>query len=974
MRKLLTIIIFLATDLLVDAQVQPITLEYGQGSIANTAASVFRFDNIPVNLSTGIPDISIPLLSLPTRNKDIGVNMEMSYHPTSISSGGAIHDDIRQPGWSINRGGSIVKTSENVWFDYFREGASAPTRYFSDRYQFNFMGHSGIFYLITDANNNLVPSLYSGNGETLRVTLDYEPTNFRVNSFTIYDSKNYKYVFDVVDRSLGYLNPGSFSKNIPQSFNISAVYDGNGKKLLSFGYHELKTLERQTTTTKEYATVNKLISIQSEGFGKINFSSTFGASTVNSVSATIEEITLSDLNSNVIKRVDLRQWDRLTFRDVAQNKNEEYRFSYSDGTYGDYDTERGIMGIDPYGYPTFIRSEQSEDLQVLVDYAVNPKFCTKGVLEKILLPTGGTVLYEYESNTYSYFLGGSISEKLVEGVGIVEDPESYYTYYGGETTYPYNHIVEELYNGRIGNFSFFNISGAPKEVCIFIRENPYFSELSNTWVYPSITISGQELPQTDKQFPFYRTYNPENFGYGRSYMLNPGRYNIQLGHISESGIPMSATRVLHSIRRNPDLKKWKYGGGIRIKRVAHFDADVPADYFRKKDVMGYPNYVPVKETRYDYNLFNEPNRSSGDLISSNRLNFKEATGQLEFVSYRNVTVTDSGNNGKTQYTFSTAADFPELGLDSNSNMSMSQDFSRGQLLNRKEYDRNNVLIKSTDYTYGFYDGSRWQNYYMDRIVVDRTAKVRTTSETVTVYSTDSAPISQTTFYKFHRDANRSLESEETKNSTGEAIKSVYYYNTMGLPLNEQKFSLLEKSEDYYNGTLTATKWTKHTNTWAGNVSWLPSELSFSKAGGQEVVETKFNLYDEFGNLLQTEQPNGKKTSYIWGYNKTVMVAQIDNMAYASITPSLITDIQTATDTGTEATILQKLDLLRNNAALVDAMPTTYTYKPLIGISTVTDPKGDRISYEYDSFGRTTAIRDRNGKLVSDTSYKLTNQN
>ncbi|PKW29237.1 hypothetical protein [Flavobacterium lindanitolerans] len=973
MRKLLTII-FLATNLLVDAQVQPMTTEYGQGSIANTAASVFRFDNVPVNLSTGVPDISIPLLSLPTRSKDIGVNMEISYHPTSIAADGAVHDDIRQPGWSINRGGSIVRTIENAWYSYVSEETATETRYYSDRYQFNFMGHSGIFYLITDANNNLVPSLYSGKGETLKVTLDYEPSTFRVNSFTIYDSNNYKYVFDVVDRTLGYINPGSITKNVPKSFNLSAVYDSNGKKLLTFAYNELSTLERQTVAMREYSTINKLTSIQSEGLGKINFSHTFGASSANSVSATLDEITLTDLNSNILKRIDLRQWDKLTFRDAAQTKGDEYHFSYSDGTYGDYSTDYGIFGIDPYGYPTFIRSEQHEDLQVLVDYAVNPKFCTKGVLEKILLPTGGTVLYEYESNTYSYFKGSSISENSVPGGGHVEDPESYYTYYGGETTYPYNHIVEELYNGRISNHSFFTISGAPKEVCIFIREDPYFSELSNTWVTPSITIAGQQLPQTEKQFPFYRTYNPENFGYGRSYTLNPGTYTIQLGHISQSNIPMTATRVIHSIRRNPDLKKWKYGGGIRIKRIAHFDADVPADYFRKKDYYGYPEYTPVKETRYDYNLFDEPNRSSGNLVSSDRHNFRESYGHLEFVSYRNVTVTDSGNNGKSQYTFTTSADYPGMDLDYDGHISLSQDFRRGLLKNRKDYDRNNVLVKNTDYTYRFYDGTRWQNYYMDRTVVDRTAKVRTESETVTVYSTGSAPITQTTQYKYHRDANRSLESEETTNSAGEAIKSVYYYNTMGLPLNEYKFALLEKSEDYYNGSLVATKWTKHSNNWSGNTAWLPSELSYSKAGEQEIVEMRYNLYDEYGNLLQSEQPNGKKTSYIWGYNKTVLVAQIENMPYTAITASLITDIQTATDSGNETTVLQKLDLLRNSTILANAMPTTYTYKPLIGISTVTDPKGDRISYEYDSFGRTKAIRDRNGKLISETSYKLTNQN
>lgn len=619
--------------------------EYGPKTIANTAAAMFRFDDVPVSLHTGIPDISIPLLSLPTRSKDIGISMGMYYHPTSIASDGTVHDDIRQPGWSINRGGTIVKTSENVWIDYKKDENSTDTRYFSDRYQFNFMGHSGIFYIIKNANNELVPSLHSGKGETLKVTLDYDSATLRINSFTLYDSKNYKFVFDVVDRNLGYYtNPNFFLKNIPKSFNLSAVYDSNDKKLLTFAYHEMRTLDRYTAAMYEYLTINKLTSIQSEGFGKIDFSHTYEPSTANSVFATLNEITLSDLNSNIQKRVDLRQWDRLTFRDAVQAKGEEYRFSYSDGTYEDYSTERGIFGNDPYGFPTFIRSEQHEDLQVLVDYAVNPKYCTKGVLEKILLPTGGSVLYEYESNTYSYFLGGSISENFVPGVGPVEDPETYYTYYRGETTYPYNHIVEELYNGVVGNSSFFTISGQPKDVCIFIRENQYFSELSNTWVTPSVTISGQELPQTEKKFPFYRTYNPENFGYGRSYTLNPGRYNIQLGDFSQNNIPMSATRVLHSIRRNPDIKKWKYGGGIRIKRIAYFDADVPADYFRKKELHGYPNYAPIKETRYDYNLFDESNRSSGYLVSNNRHNFKEAYGHLEFVGYKNVTVTDSGNN------------------------------------------------------------------------------------------------------------------------------------------------------------------------------------------------------------------------------------------------------------------------------------------------------------------------------------------
>ena len=147
MKKIYALLAMLAAGTTTFAQGSS-TTEYGPQTIANTAAAMFRFDDIPVSLHTGIPDISIPLLSLPTRSKDIGIAMAMAYHPSSISSEGAVHDDIRQPGWSIGRGGSIVKTVEDVTFDYIAEGSDTPIRLFSARYQFNFMGHSGIFCLI----------------------------------------------------------------------------------------------------------------------------------------------------------------------------------------------------------------------------------------------------------------------------------------------------------------------------------------------------------------------------------------------------------------------------------------------------------------------------------------------------------------------------------------------------------------------------------------------------------------------------------------------------------------------------------------------------------------------------------------------------------------------------------------------------------------------------------------------------------
>jgi len=87
-----------------------------------------------------------------------------------------------------------------------------------------------------------------------------------------------------------------------------------------------------------------------------------------------------------------------------------------------------------------------------------------------------------------------------------------------------------------------------------------------------------------------------------------------------------------------------------------FDSYVPSDYFRKRAYYS-EEYIPAKETQYSYNLFDEPNRSSGNLVADSYMNFSDKYGQVEFVGYRNVTVTESGNNGKTEYTFSSSADY-----------------------------------------------------------------------------------------------------------------------------------------------------------------------------------------------------------------------------------------------------------------------------------------------------------------------------
>jgi YD repeat-containing protein len=56
------------------------------------------------------------------------------------------------------------------------------------------------------------------------------------------------------------------------------------------------------------------------------------------------------------------------------------------------------------------------------------------------------------------------------------------------------------------------------------------------------------------------------------------------------------------------------------------------------------------------------------------------------------------------------------------------------------------------------------------------------------------------------------------------------------------------------------------------------------------------------------------------------------------------------------------------------MVTTYTYKPLVGIATSTDPRGRITTYTYDNFVRLVKVVDADGNIVSENVYKYRNQN
>lgn len=165
----------------------------------------------------------------------------------------------------------------------------------------------------------------------------------------------------------------------------------------------------------------------------------------------------------------------------------------------------------------------------------------------------------------------------------------------------------------------------------------------------------------------------------------------------------------------------------------------------------------------------------------------------------------------------------------------------------------------------------------------------------------------------------------------------------------------------------------------GNGFVSPNQISEAKSNLPLEVKIKINLIDtNNGNPLQVQKEDGIPITYIWGYKHSLPVAKLENIAYDQIPTNLIQAIQSVTDGSnySEAALILALNNLRNstNSHIQNAMITTYTHIPLVGISTVTDPKGFRQRFFYDEFNRLKYVKDHLNNIISENKYHYLTQN
>ncbi len=183
-------------------------------------------------------------------------------------------------------------------------------------------------------------------------------------------------------------------------------------------------------------------------------------------------------------------------------------------------------------------------------------------------------------------------------------------------------------------------------------------------------------------------------------------------------------------------------------------------------------------------------------------------------------------------------------------------------------------------------------------------------------------------------------------------------NLIGVPIKTEIFNVNEKLSEVYTEYFSPSSdlcLPKYVFTKKGDEISIPLEKKIT-----------YDLYDNKGNLKQFTIENAPPVSIIWGYYQTQPIAKIEGVAYINLPTPYLNAAISASNTGTESELVSALNALRMQ--IPNAMISTYTYKPLIGVSTITDPKGDTQYYFYDNFNRLQYVKDKDSNILSENQY------
>jgi len=447
---------------------------------------------------------------------------------------------------------------------------------------------------------------------------------------------------------------------------------------------------------------------------------------------------------------------------------------------------------------------------------------------------------------------------------------------------------------------------------------------------------------------------------------------------------------------NAEITSGSYVGYSRVVELETGNGRKEYKY-TSSDLPSYENNIYRMNPKYLSAEFNQV--FFGDLLH-------------EYDQYGNPRLDEYGN---PEYRFDSSSDWAISNSAIFSNLFTDNAYKRGKLLELNIYNEAGLPVKKTNVSYGenlsnthvFHQGfvhlktfpeyvnPYVQDYYREYstrnmeafMIIRKEIKISNFLPSSTTVTNFLNGISSTSTTSFSYNDFGLISETSASTSTGDYNVNKYYYVTdTGMAVEPFSSNILSnnmtgvvlKKERYRNSTKLSEDKTEYSVDASTNNLTLPKSLHKRKGedtnGPLEKI-VNYDRYDSSGNLLQYRMENGMTHCTIWGYFKTVPLAEVSNITYDQISANLISDAQLASNTSNnEFGLLAALAALRSQVVSSGGMISTYTYYPMVGVRTKTDVKGNKTTYSYDPFGRLLKVLDNDGNIISEYEYNYKPQN
>lgn len=212
----------------------------------------------------------------------------------------------------------------------------------------------------------------------------------------------------------------------------------------------------------------------------------------------------------------------------------------------------------------------------------------------------------------------------------------------------------------------------------------------------------------------------------------------------------------------------------------------------------------------------------------------------------------------------------------------------------------------------------------------------------------------------------------TPDVIGQGLYNATDENIFQTMADRNQISEMVMVEQFYDNTLMSTQKKFYADV-ATSPLYLdvfrPTSIEVSKGTNSLEERRIIHSYYANGNPTEISEPDGSKTFYVWGYNGKQLIAQVVNRKLG-IPSSIVLDAINASNADANGTseynITQKLKAIRDY--FFNSQVTTYTYDPGIGLTSMTDPRGLTIYYEYDHLNRLKRVKDSDNNILSENEY------